>query len=98
MVVFGVIGHFCMNYGGQFAPAGLSSIVRASLVLWGYCFEFFVFRQVPDVWTVLGALLIVSSVSIIAWQKYQGAKEKAAAAATEAKTTELTESTAGRMA
>ena len=97
MVVFGVIGHFCMNYGGQFAPAGLSSIVRASLVLWGYCFEFFVFRQVPDVWTVLGALLIVSSVSIIAWQKYQGAKEKAAAAA-EVKTTELTESTAGRMA
>lgn len=71
MCFFGIVGHFCMNYGGQYAPAGLSSIVRSSLILWGYTFEVLIFGHIPDAYTVVGALLILSSLVVVAWKKFK---------------------------
>jgi drug/metabolite transporter (DMT)-like permease len=66
---FGSLGHFLMNYAVRHAPAGLSSIVRSSGILWSYLLEVLVFRQLPQLWTILGVSLIVGSLAIVAVEK-----------------------------
>jgi hypothetical protein len=58
-----------MNYAVRHAPAGLSSIVRSSGILWSYLLEVLVFRQLPQLWTILGVSLIVGSLAIVAVEK-----------------------------
>ena len=68
--VFGSMGHFLMNYAARHAPAGLSSILRSSSILWSYGLEVIIFHQVPARWTVVGASLIVLSLATIALEKH----------------------------
>jgi len=71
MVVLGTAAHFLLNYAGRLSPAGLSSIVRTTDILWAYLLEVFVFQQVPNTMTIVGVLLIILSLAVIAFEKFR---------------------------
>ena len=58
-----------LNYAGRIAPAGLVSIVRASDIMWAYCFEILIFVQQPNFWTWIGVVLVLGSLVAIGVNK-----------------------------
>ena len=67
----GTIAHFILNYAARLAPAGLSSIARASDIGYGYLWEVIIFKQKPYASTLVGVVLIALSLIGIAVQKTQ---------------------------
>eukprot|EP00588_Corethron_pennatum_P012483 CAMPEP_0194278196 /NCGR_PEP_ID=MMETSP0169-20130528/10313_1 /TAXON_ID=218684 /ORGANISM="Corethron pennatum, Strain L29A3" /LENGTH=350 /DNA_ID=CAMNT_0039022331 /DNA_START=69 /DNA_END=1118 /DNA_ORIENTATION=- len=67
--VIGSVAHFLLNYAGRFAPAGISSIIRSSSIMWGYLFEVTIFHQNPSLTTWLGVLIVLFSLVLVAWEK-----------------------------
>ena len=74
--VFGSSAHFLMNYGGRIAPAGLSSILKSTDILWSYLIQIFVFKQIPSKLTIIGVLFIVISLIILAIHKVISKRQK----------------------
>ena len=66
MCCIGSVAHFLMNFAAQLAPAGLSAIARSSDILRSYMFEICIFHVVPKAVTVLGVVLILTSLAGIA--------------------------------
>jgi len=65
----GSLAHFLLNYAGRFAPAGISSIIRSSSIIWGYIFEVTLFHQNPSLTTWVGVLIVLFSLVLVAWEK-----------------------------
>eukprot|EP00525_Craspedostauros_australis_P003384 CAMPEP_0198107960 /NCGR_PEP_ID=MMETSP1442-20131203/52_1 /TAXON_ID= /ORGANISM="Craspedostauros australis, Strain CCMP3328" /LENGTH=409 /DNA_ID=CAMNT_0043763139 /DNA_START=45 /DNA_END=1271 /DNA_ORIENTATION=- len=76
MGMTGTSAHFLMNFAVQLAPAGLGSIVRSSNIVWAYIFEIIIFEEVPRFTTWIGVACVVTSLSIIAFQKVQDEQQK----------------------
>jgi drug/metabolite transporter (DMT)-like permease len=70
MSVVGTGAHFLLNYAARLAPAGLSSLMRTSGIVWAFFFEWLFFDATPDPLVTLGVLLIVGSLAAIALEKY----------------------------
>jgi len=66
MCFFGTAAHFCFNFGGKLAPAGLGSIARSSDIVWAYLLEILLFKQQPSWSTWLGVFFVICSLSVIA--------------------------------
>merc|ERR1719320_229187 len=58
MIIFASVGHYMMNHGGRFCPAGVGSILRSTDVMWAYLWEITVFKINPNFWAIIGALLV----------------------------------------
>jgi drug/metabolite transporter (DMT)-like permease len=71
IAAFGSVAHFLLNYAGRIAPAGLSSIVRSSQIVWSYAWEMIIFSQVPRISTIIGVACICTSLVLIAIEKVQ---------------------------
>lgn len=51
--------------------AGLVSVTRASAeVVFAFLFQIVIFRELPDVWSILGALLVTTSVLLTSARKW----------------------------
>lgn len=61
MGVYATVGHFMMIKAHQFAPAGVLSPFMYSQLLWMVVLGWTIFGDVPDHFTVIGALIVVSS-------------------------------------
>jgi drug/metabolite transporter (DMT)-like permease len=72
--IIGSIAHFLLNYAGRISPAGLSSIVRSSDILFAYVGQIWVFGEVPTIYTIVGVLFVLSSLVVVALQKYNDEK------------------------
>jgi len=59
--LLGGAGHFAMIKAFQLAPAATVTPFGYTTLLWVTLFGFLLFDDLPDAWTVLGALVIVSS-------------------------------------
>jgi len=57
----GAVGHFFMIKAFERAPASLLASFDYVTLVWATLFGYFLFNDLPDGWTVLGALIIVSS-------------------------------------
>lgn len=55
------IGHFALIKAFESAPAATVSPFGYSALLWATLFGFVVFGELPDLWTVVGALIIAAS-------------------------------------
>jgi drug/metabolite transporter (DMT)-like permease len=62
---------FLTNFAGRLAPAGITSIVLSSKIVWAYAWQILIFHQVPSLWTVLGVSLIFASLLTVAFQPKQ---------------------------
>ncbi|MGH1479908.1 MAG: DMT family transporter [Geminicoccales bacterium] len=62
---FAVIGHFALINAYRLSAASSVAPFSYSMLLWSTLFGFLIFDQLPDLWAVLGALVIVISGIII---------------------------------
>lgn len=58
---FGSIGHFLLIVAHRRAPASVLSPFMYSQLIWATMFGYLVFSDVPSVWTLLGAGIVVGS-------------------------------------
>lgn len=61
MAALGGLGHFCMIKALQLAPAAVIQPFSYTLLLWAVLIGFLVFGDFPDLWTILGAAVIVAA-------------------------------------
>ena len=62
---FAVIGHFTMIKAFSLAPASSISPFGYSMLIWSILFGFVIFDQLPDLWAIVGALVIATGGIII---------------------------------
>jgi drug/metabolite transporter (DMT)-like permease len=55
------LGHYLMIKAYQLAPASLLAPFDYTTLIWATILGFVVFGDLPDGWTILGALIIMSS-------------------------------------
>lgn len=61
MGVLGLASHLCMIRAFALAPASLISPLIYSQMVWAVAFGWLVFGDLPDLWTVSGALVVAAS-------------------------------------
>ena len=61
MGLFGCLGHFTFIKAFTVADAAAVSPFAYSSLLWASIFGFFLFAEVPDVWTIVGAIVVAGS-------------------------------------
>jgi len=76
MSAMGTAAHALWNYAGRLAPAGLTSVIRSSDILWAYILEVVMFKEVPRSTTIAGVVLILSSLTMIAIEKFREHMDK----------------------
>ena len=59
--LLGGIGHFALIKAFQFAPAATVTPFGYSNLIWAVLFGYLIFGDLPDGWTVSGALVIAGS-------------------------------------
>lgn len=59
--VAGGLGHFCLIRALRVAPAAVVAPFTYTGLLWATAFGFGIFGEIPDLWTMLGASLIIGS-------------------------------------
>ena len=59
--LLGAIGHFFMIKAFEKAPASLLAPFSYASLIWATILGFFMFGDLPDVWTIFGATIIISS-------------------------------------
>jgi drug/metabolite transporter (DMT)-like permease len=76
MGAFGALGHFTLILAFQSAPPSALMPFAYSGLIWATVFGFLVFANLPDGYTVLGALIIAASGFYIFHREQQAAKNK----------------------
>ncbi len=56
---FAVIGHFALINAYRLAPASSLAPFSYSMLIWSTLFGFLIFGQLPDIWVIVGAAVIV---------------------------------------
>ena len=59
--LLGAVGHFFMIKAFENAPASLLAPFNYTSLIWATFFGFFLFGDLPDAWTIFGAIIIISS-------------------------------------
>ncbi|MGD9281776.1 MAG: DMT family transporter, partial [Desulfobacterales bacterium] len=59
--LLGALGHYLMIKAYKIAPASLLAPFDYTTLIWATILGFVVFGDLPDIWTVLGAIIIMSS-------------------------------------
>lgn len=57
----GAVGHYCLIKALQSAPAAAVVPISYSSLLWATLYSYFLFAELPDIWTILGAVIIAGS-------------------------------------
>lgn len=64
--IFGWIGHELLTRAHTFAAASVLSPFGYTFILYLTAWSYFIFNHVPDVWTIVGALIIIGA-GLIIW-------------------------------
>ncbi len=59
--LIGSIGYFVMIKAFETAPASLLAPFNYATLIWATLLGFFLFGDLPDAWTIFGAIIIISS-------------------------------------
>ena len=72
LIVFsalGTVGHMLFVKALEYAPASLLQPFNYTLMVWATLIGFAVFNEMPDLWTVAGAALIVGGGGYVIWRE-----------------------------
>lgn len=61
MGFLGAVGHFFMIKAFEFTPVSLLAPFNYTTLIWATIIGFFLFGDLPDVWTIMGAAIIILS-------------------------------------
>jgi len=76
--VFGCLGHFTLIKAFQAAPATVVAPFSYAGLIWAILYGFFVFGDLPDIWTLVGATIIATGgLYILHREQIQKAKKAA---------------------
>lgn len=79
--LFGGLGHFCLIKSLDCAPAAVVAPFGYTSIVWSTTFGFAVFGDLPDLWTLAGGAIIISSgIYIIHRERLRGSAKVAATA------------------
>ena len=70
VAVFATGGHYTMTLALRAAPVAVTQPVMFFQMVWSVLVGLALFGEAVDPWVILGALIIVGSVSFIAWREY----------------------------
>ena len=59
--LFATFGHFCLIKAFEAAPPAIVSPFHYTNLLWSTMFGYILFTDLPDMWTIIGALIIAGS-------------------------------------
>lgn len=65
----GTVGHMLFVKALEYAPASLLQPFNYTLMVWATLIGFAVFNEMPDLWTVAGAALIVGGGGYVIWRE-----------------------------
>lgn len=77
----GGLGHLCLTKAYSFADISFAEPIVFLRMVWATLFGFLVFAELPDIWTWIGAGLIVAATSYIAQRERAGKRAAKRAAA-----------------
>lgn len=69
VAVFATGGHYTMTRAFAAAPVSVTQPVTFLQMVWAVLLGWLVFDEAPDAWVILGASIIIASVSFIAWRE-----------------------------
>jgi len=58
---FGAVGHYFMIKAFELAPVSLLVPFDYTTIIWATLLGFILFKDLPDAWTIIGAIIIISS-------------------------------------
>ncbi|HSE78585.1 MAG TPA: DMT family transporter [Alphaproteobacteria bacterium] len=67
--IFGGLGHYCVARALDFAPASIVSPFHYLQLIGATAMGFMMFAEVPDLWTIAGAAVIIASGLSILWDE-----------------------------
>mgnify|MGYP006262844149 FL=1 len=67
--IAGTIVHLCINTAYKLTDLSVLQPVNFSRLLIASLFGFLIFDEVPDIWTIIGGLIIFSSILIITYRE-----------------------------
>jgi drug/metabolite transporter (DMT)-like permease len=81
--VFATLGHIALSKAYSLVDITVTQPITFIQLVWASMLGYFVFAEVPDIWTIFGGLIIVVSASYIAHREAQLARAARRAAAEE---------------
>lgn len=72
--ISGFVGQWTFNKSAQLISAGLSSLIRSSDIIWAYLWQICFWHQIPNGYTISGALLICTAIVVICVEKMKTGK------------------------
>jgi len=72
----GIVGHLFLIKALEFAPATLLQPFNYTSLVWASLIGFTVFGEIPDIWTIAGASLIVGAGGYVIWRERKLGKTK----------------------
>ena len=72
-----ILALFCINRSLKLAPASVVVPYQYTLIVWGVLFGWRFFGEVPDRFTLIGAVIIVAAGLYIFWREQAAARETA---------------------
>lgn len=80
LIVFsalGTVGHMLFVKALEYAPASLLQPFNYTLMVWATLIGFAVFNEMPDLWTIAGATLIVGGGGYVIWRERHSGRKPA---------------------
>ena len=67
--ISGTILHLCLGLAYKYADLSVTQPIWFSGLIFGSGFGYFVFKEIPDLWTWIGGIVVFSSVLIITYKE-----------------------------
>ena len=65
VAIFATAGHYAITRAIAYAPLTVTQPLSILQLVWAIIFGYWLFDEVPDNWVVIGALIIVASISYL---------------------------------
>ena len=67
--ITGTILHLCLGLAYKYADLSVTQPIWFSGLIFGSGFGYFVFKEIPDLWTWIGGIVVFASVLIITYNE-----------------------------
>ncbi|MBN2342531.1 MAG: DMT family transporter [Deltaproteobacteria bacterium] len=73
--ILGTVGQVFLTIGYKYGEAGRLAVIGSTGAVFCALWDYLVWDHVPDAWTALGGMLVISSCSVIQFMRHQAAKQ-----------------------
>eukprot|EP01084_Bolivina_argentea_P266210 451453_1 len=74
--IVGYLAQYTITVGAQLLPAGLSSLLRSTEIIWAYIWQQVFFNDTPSTNTIIGAIVVIVSIIMSSHEKLKKSLDK----------------------